>query len=317
MKKLALAVMMVLVSACATYPPHTTVSVTDEILIKGVDYAAEGKFKEAKEEFEKALKVDPFSGSTKESLKVIEDVTFQKIESKTAIHFFKGAVYAIKGKGDQAIGEYNRAIEINPGFAIAYRARGKAYLKKRQYDKAISDYNKAIKLDPKYSMAYHHRGFTYYCQGQYEKAITDCSKAIEINPKSVMAYINRGKAYADKGQYDQAISDYTKAIEINPKSIIAYNNRGLAYAEGKGRYGRANSDYNKAIELTPWLRVDIPFDYLHPSTVSEGWVLMEESTGLNREVQYRKDNSSLRVAINCYPDPPSTREERKKILMLS
>ena len=41
---------------------------------QAVDYAAQGKFKEAKEEFEKSLKIDPFFGPAKRALKVIEDL---------------------------------------------------------------------------------------------------------------------------------------------------------------------------------------------------------------------------------------------------
>jgi len=53
-----------------------------------------------------------------------------------------------KGQYDQAIANFDKAIEINPRYAEAYNNRGIAYTKKGQYDKAISDYNKAIELDP-------------------------------------------------------------------------------------------------------------------------------------------------------------------------
>ncbi len=64
----------------------------EQIFIKGVDYAAQGKFKEAKEEFGKLSKADPFYPSIEEDLKVVEDVIDKKIGSKAAIHLFKGAV---------------------------------------------------------------------------------------------------------------------------------------------------------------------------------------------------------------------------------
>lgn len=152
-----------------------------QILTKGVDYAAQGKLKEAKEEFEKALEVDPFMESAKESLQVIEDVTDKKIESKTAIHFFKGAAYVLKGQLGEAIVEYDKAIMINPNFGMAYRTRGTAYYKKQQYDKAIADCNKAIEMNPRYATAYFGRGKAYQRKGQYDRAIADYNKAIEIN----------------------------------------------------------------------------------------------------------------------------------------
>ena len=79
-------------------------------LAKGVDYAAQGRFAEARVEFEKALKADPFNESSKDSLRTIQDVTDKKIRSETVMHLFKGAAYAIKGRENEAIIEYTKAI---------------------------------------------------------------------------------------------------------------------------------------------------------------------------------------------------------------
>ena len=222
-----------------------------QYLSKGADYAAQGKFKEAKEEYEKALKAGLYPESVKDALRIIEDVSGKKIESKAAAHLFKGAAHITKRRIDEGIDEYNKAIEINPNLAMAYRFRGFAYAKKRQYDKAITDYTKAIEINPKLTSAYARRGFAYaQDKGQYDKAIADYNKAIEINPKCAEAYSNRGNTYYDKGQFGQAISDYNKAIEINPNLAEAYSNRGNTYYD-KGQFGQAISGYNKAIEINP------------------------------------------------------------------
>ena len=147
-------------------------------LTKGVDYAAQGKFKEAKEEFVKISKVDLLYGSVKRFLQIIEDVISKKIESRTAIHYFKGVAYFKKGQNDKAIAEYNKAIEINPRLAEAYANRGLAYAQgKGQFDQAISDFNKAIGINPRYAMAYNDRAITYYYQGEDDKAWEDVHKA--------------------------------------------------------------------------------------------------------------------------------------------
>ena len=168
-------------------------SVAVQILTKGVECAAQGKFKEAKEEFEEALKFDRFLESAKEALKVIEDVTDQKIENKTAIHFFKGAAYYIKGQWGKAIAEYNKTIELNPRLATAYKNRGGAYLGRSQYDQAISDYNKAIELDPRLAEGYYNRGLAYYLNGEHHKAWEDVNKAqsfgYPVQPKLLKALL--------------------------------------------------------------------------------------------------------------------------------
>jgi tetratricopeptide (TPR) repeat protein len=178
---------------------------------KGVDHAAQGKFKEANEEFAEALKVDPSFGPAKRASKVMKDVSDQKIESQTAVHYFKGISYAIQGQYDQAISQYNQAIAINPTFASAYFSRGVAYAQSRgQYDQALSDFSKAIEISPQFAKAYKDRGFAYYKKGQYDQAITDYSKAIEINPRFADAYFNRAVAYYSKGEYEKAWDDVHK-----------------------------------------------------------------------------------------------------------
>jgi tetratricopeptide (TPR) repeat protein len=228
-------------------------------LIDGVDYAAQGKLKEAKMEFEKALKVDPFMESAEYSLRVIKDVTDKKIESRTAIHFFKGAAYVLKGQLGEAIVEYDKAIMINPNFAMGYRSRGTAYDKKHHLDKAIADFNRAIEINPRLAMAYFVRGNIYARGSQYEQALSDFNKAIEINPRFIKAYNSRGTTYLLKGQYDQAIADYNRAIEINPKYARAYYNRASAYFDN-GEFDKTWEDVHKAQSLG--LSVDPAFLYV-------------------------------------------------------
>ncbi len=57
-----------------------------QIYTKGVEYAAQGKFEEAKKEFGKISVADPLYQSVEEDLKIIGDVIDKKIASKTAIH---------------------------------------------------------------------------------------------------------------------------------------------------------------------------------------------------------------------------------------
>jgi len=166
-------------------------------------------------------------------------------------YFERGIVYGKKDLCDNAISDYNKAIEINPRYANAYVARGHFYIPEGLYDNAISDYNKAIEINPRYADAYLVRGIAYgVLKGLYDNAISDFNKAIEIDPGHAFAYFMRGHNYALKGLYDNAISDFNKAIEINPRYTDAYLKRELAY-DAKGLYDNTISDFNKVIEIDP------------------------------------------------------------------
>jgi len=58
--------------------------------------------------------------------------------------------------------------------------RGIAYFEKGQYDQAISNYNKALEINPRLAFAYHNRGAAYFEKGQYDKAWGDVHKAQDL-----------------------------------------------------------------------------------------------------------------------------------------
>jgi tetratricopeptide (TPR) repeat protein len=53
---------------------------------------------------------------------------------------------------------YDRSIELDPKFAVAYENRGGIYSIKEEYDRAIADYDQAIKLSPNLERFYYNRG---------------------------------------------------------------------------------------------------------------------------------------------------------------
>ena len=101
----------------------------------------------------------------------------------------------------------------------------------KEYEGAIKDYDKAIELDPNYALAYMNRGIAKAQLKQYSAAIADYDKAIELDPNFALAYHNRGVAKYNLAQYNAAIADYDKAIELEPNFAPAYYARGLIYRE--------------------------------------------------------------------------------------
>jgi len=61
-------------------------------------------------------------------------------------HNVRGIALAREGQYEQAILEFNKAIEIDPDYGDAYFGRGLAYAEKGEVAKAVSDLEKCIKL---------------------------------------------------------------------------------------------------------------------------------------------------------------------------
>ena len=131
-----------------------------------------------------------------------------------------------------------------------YYNRGNSYSRQGQYQQAIEDYDKAIELDPNVAPAHHNRGISYHALGQNERAIEDYDKVIELDPNDGRAYYNRGNSYSRQGQYQQAIDDYDKVIELDPNDAEPYSDRGSSYHR-LGQNERAIEDYDEAIKLDP------------------------------------------------------------------
>ena len=68
----------------------------------------------------------------------------KQTESRDADFYNKrGIEFGMKGQYDQAILDFNKALEINPGYADAYYNRGIVYYSKKEYAKSWDDIKKA------------------------------------------------------------------------------------------------------------------------------------------------------------------------------
>lgn len=131
--------------------------------------------------------------------------------------------------------------------AEIFNNRGVAYmgLDKHQED-ALTDFNQAIELRPDYAEAYANRGRLYVDRESYHEAITDFDKAIALSPKLTQAYGNRGLAYQNLGDDENATRDYTKAIELGYDSQSLWNRGMLRYA--LGCFNLAYEDFSEILK---------------------------------------------------------------------
>lgn len=96
---------------------------------------------------------------------------------------------------------------------LAHLWRGSAYEKKGDHDQAIADFNKAIELQPDSAMTYYDRGVANAANGENDLAISDYDRAIQHKPDFAEAYFNRGVAYDSKGDATRALDDYRVASQ--------------------------------------------------------------------------------------------------------
>jgi len=183
-----------------------------------------------------------------------------------------------------ALGDFSKAIELDPELAGSYSNRARLYMKIGEYQKAfedmdkaialeptdsayylnrceakrllagyqeaIEDCSKALEIDPDYEAAYHSRGLSFYALGKYTEAISNYDTSLAINPDNPEGFFHRGLAYKDKGKHQEAIGDFSEAIALRPNFADSYINRGVVYGE-LGNLDKAIEDFTKAIKIDP------------------------------------------------------------------
>jgi tetratricopeptide (TPR) repeat protein len=225
--------------------------------VSAEDYNNRGEAKLTKEDFggaladfSKAIELNPNLVAAHENRNRAE--LAKSDQNKTLAETWNkfGRIKKDAGELDSAMHGYDKAIELNPNYAVAYSNRGLAKKAKGDFDGALTDFNKAIELKPDSATAYNSRGELKRSKGDLDGALADYDKAIELKPDSAIYFGNRALAKLKKRDLEGAFSDCNKAIELKSDYANAYNNRGMV-KHVKGDLNGALEDYDKAIELKP------------------------------------------------------------------
>jgi len=134
----------------------------------------------------------------------------------------QGVAYLRLGEYEEAILNWNCAIELDPDNAFIYSIRGKAYTYLGEYKQAIDNYSQAIARDSgNVEEFYYNRAFAYFVLKQYQQAREDLNRVIELDPTDADAYINRGYIYLYLRDIEQAHADFAQAAAMDRMNVNA------------------------------------------------------------------------------------------------
>ena len=136
-----------------------------------------------------------------------------------------------RGNLGKATNYYQKALEFDPNFYLAYYQLGVLEKKQGHSQTAIDYLNKVIEVKPDHAKTWFTLGSVHESDGNTELAIEHYSKAIEINPGYAKAYGNLGKLYTENQLYKEAEDVLKTVTQIDPNYADGFMRLGLLYIE--------------------------------------------------------------------------------------
>jgi Flp pilus assembly protein TadD len=165
--------------------------------------------------------------------------------------------YDQAGNIGAAIAAFQRAIALDPSYAMAYAGLSSAYLLEYQHsgdqhylerarDVAVQALSRNENLDSPHITL----GMIAMLTGQIEEGIRQFRKALDLDPVNADAYRALAKAYVGSGKTADAEATYKRAIQLRPNFWLGYLDSATFY-NSAGRYADAEKALRTAASLTP------------------------------------------------------------------
>jgi tetratricopeptide (TPR) repeat protein len=146
-------------------------------------------------------------------------MAIEELEDETA-YYNRAQALRLQGKYAEAMNDYDKAIELNRDFHVAYNSRGLLHLRLGNRKAAMDDFSRAN--GESNSAVYFNRGMTRFAAKDFNGARMDFDSALKVDPDTADYIVARGAAYAAQGDHADALKDYSAALRLAPLNARYY-----------------------------------------------------------------------------------------------
>ena len=178
----------------------------------------------------------------------VEEATTASLEALKALS--QANEMRAQGRSPDAIPFYQRAIELDPNFAVAYAELGTVYanlgeseLGREHRLKAYALRDRVGELERLYITAHYHNSVT----GEIEKARQTYEIWKQTYPRDWTPYNNLAVIYQQLGQHARAAESSREALRLEPNHALPYLNLGFDYLD-QGKFDEAKAIFEKSIQ---------------------------------------------------------------------
>ncbi|MBI2221422.1 MAG: protein kinase [Acidobacteria bacterium] len=151
-----------------------------------------------------------------------------------------------------------RALDLDDTLVEAHAALGyTAIYYDWDWDGAERELKRAIDLNPGYAMAHQYQAWYFGMHGRMAESIAASERARTLDPLSVLLNVAVGQQYFLARDYDRALAQFQHALEMDPNAAVARWSLAWVYLQQR-RFDDAIRELEKVLNLTgeeflPWL----------------------------------------------------------------
>ena len=137
-------------------------------------------------------------------------------------HELRAEDFALRRDRDNAIKEYEAALQLRPDEAELHESLGEFYLDNHSDQDAEPELTKAVALDPSRTKTLYLLGSLYMMDNENEKAVPFLRRALQLQPNLNEASGLLGTAYVRMGKFSDAVPRLEKAASLDHYGNIHY-----------------------------------------------------------------------------------------------
>jgi arylsulfatase A-like enzyme/Tfp pilus assembly protein PilF len=132
-----------------------------------------------------------------------------------------GVALASTGRGQEALGVFERAQRADPSNAMPLINRGTVFLMRGDHTRAAQAFNDALRIDARAARAYNGLGVIAAERRAYDEAISNWTRAVDLDPHDYQTLYNLGSLLIRTGRPAEARTYWERYVREAPAGLEA------------------------------------------------------------------------------------------------
>ncbi|KAJ1653766.1 TOM (translocase of outer membrane) complex component [Dispira simplex] len=163
----------------------------------------------------------------------------------------RGTLYFLMGDTNQALENFDRALELDPNHIPTYLKKANVYTERQRIMDTIGALEAASQVPNSDQTEVHYqKGQVFFISNEFEHAIKEFEEAIKLDPTFIFPYIQLAVCQYKNGNASVAEAKFHEILAKFPDNSDVYNYYAEILADQR-KFDEALTTFDKAVELDP------------------------------------------------------------------